>query len=178
MIRLPKFVPELRSQGLLLRDLVEADIPAWFERATDAESADLAGDPVPDSIAEGGPWLQRHRDRFRNGRGIRWAIVPAGAATSVGTIGLSFPAARDGTAELSVVVARRHWRQGVASSALSLVTQYAFEHLGVAQLSAEVLQRNAASIRLLEKCGFRRIRVNPPTEDEPEELVLYSLSMT
>jgi [ribosomal protein S5]-alanine N-acetyltransferase len=43
-------VPELIGTLIRLRELNEDDIPGWFSRATDAESADLAGDPIPASI--------------------------------------------------------------------------------------------------------------------------------
>lgn len=96
----PTAVPELLADEARLRALTETDIPGWFERATDAESADLAGDPVPRSIDEGILWLQRQRDRFGSGRGIRWAIVPAGSDVSVGTVSLSLPAVGGDAAEL------------------------------------------------------------------------------
>ena len=41
-IEFPDAVPELVGSAVVLRELVEADTSAWFARATDAESADLA----------------------------------------------------------------------------------------------------------------------------------------
>ena len=46
----PDAVPALFSDMLYLRELMEDDVPAWFERASDPESAVLAGDPIPESI--------------------------------------------------------------------------------------------------------------------------------
>ena len=60
----PAATPPLVGATLRLRELTEDDIPSWFECATDRESADLAGDPVPSSSDEGAAWLQRHRARF------------------------------------------------------------------------------------------------------------------
>jgi [ribosomal protein S5]-alanine N-acetyltransferase len=60
----PDAVPELTRATVVLLERTEADISAWFERATDIESADLAGDPVPESIELGTAWLKRHRDWF------------------------------------------------------------------------------------------------------------------
>jgi [ribosomal protein S5]-alanine N-acetyltransferase len=89
LLNVPDGVPDLFAESVHLRALTEDDIPAWFERATDAQVADLAGDPIPESIDVGLQWLQRHRDRFRQKTAIRWAIVPTGSVGSVGTVGLT-----------------------------------------------------------------------------------------
>lgn len=169
----PQAIPVLKDQRVLLRPLTEADIPAWFARATDAESADLAGDPVPGSIDEGMRWLQVARDRFAAQSGLRWAIAPHGEPSSVGTVGLL--AKSEAEVELGVVIARAWWSQGIGTAAVGLAVEYAFKHLSVRELRAHVLERNPASIRLLEKVGFIRCGVVPPTDAEPEELLLYCL---
>lgn len=175
-INFPSTFPELRGTSLRLRELCESDIPAWYERATDVESADLAGDPVPASIAVGNAWLQRQRDHFRQETGIRWAIVPAGLAVSVGTIALSIRSDEERTADLGVVIARAHWGRGVGTSAAELVVRYAFDTLGLARIRAEALKRNVASIRLLGKTGFRWVCDLPPSAAEPEEMVSHALA--
>lgn len=174
--RFPATHPSLATPALHLRPLTEADIPAWFARATDADSAALAGDPIPASIAEGEAWLARHRQRFAEQTALRWAIVPADARESAGTIGLALPTPGAATAALGFVIARAHWSRGLASEAASAVIAYAFETLGLAALEAEALRRNAASRRVLAKLGFRHLRAVPPTPADPEEADLYVLA--
>jgi RimJ/RimL family protein N-acetyltransferase len=77
-LNFPDEVPEFFGDTIFLREITEGDIPAWFERASDRESAVLAGDPIPESIEMGFQWLHRHPERFRQQTGIRWAIVPKG----------------------------------------------------------------------------------------------------
>lgn len=172
----PQTFPTLREASLTLRELDEDDIPAWFARASDAQAADLAGDPAPESIAAGGPWLERQRSLFRRQAGIRWAIAPAGAAVSAGTVGLTLNAAEEGVAELGIVIARAQWGQGIGTAAARLAVRYGLFELRLREIRAEVLQRNPASIRLLEKAGFRKVRDLPPTDVEPEVMILYALS--
>jgi [ribosomal protein S5]-alanine N-acetyltransferase len=179
VLNFPEAVPELSGNLVHLRELTEDDIAPWFARATDAESANLAGDPIPNSIAMGLPWLSRHRERFQQRRAIRWAIVPNGATVSVGTVGLAITSEADGTAELSIVVARACWGKGIGTAAAKQVNDYAFNTLGLVQIRAEVLQRNLASRRLLEKTGFDLLRAvpgNPQSGGDTEDCLLYSLS--
>lgn len=178
-LHFPAAVPALSFGTVTLRELTEADIPAWFERATDREAADLAGDAVPTSIDQGAAWLQRHRDRLRQQTALRWAIVPVGCNGSVGTIGLSWSGPSPGVADQGIVIGRAHWGQGIGSSALQAVVRHAFGALGLAAIQAEVLQRNRASIRLLEKAGFRRLRAttaDPPASSPHDDGFLYGLA--
>lgn len=174
----PETVPELLGDAVRLRALAEEDVPAWFERASDPESSLLSGDPIPASIDEGLGWLQRHRERFRQQRGIRWAIVPQGSIESVGTIGLTITSREDRIAELGAVIGRACWGKGIGTSAARLVVRYAFDTLGLAEIRAEFLQSNVASRRVLEKLGFRfqcTVPSDPPSDDGTQDGDLYVL---
>jgi ribosomal-protein-alanine N-acetyltransferase len=178
-LHFPDAVPALFTDMLYLRELTKDDVPAWFERASDPESAVLAGDPIPESIEMGVQWLRRHRERFRQQAGIRWAIVPKGSTDSVGTIGLDITSREKRIAELGIVIGRAYWGQGIGTSAAHLVTGYAFGTLGLAEIQAEALQRNLASRRLLERIGFRLLRTipgDPHSETDFEDCFLFVLS--
>ena len=178
-LHFPDALPALFGDKVSLRELTEDDVPAWFARASDPESAVLAGDTIPESAEMGVHWLQRHRERFRQQAGIRWAIVPKGSTDSVGTIGLTITSKAERRAELGIVIGRANWGKGIGISAAQLVTGYAFSTLGLAEMHAEVLQRNLASRRLLEKLGFHLLRTipgDPHSETDFEDCYLFVLS--
>ena len=178
-LHFPDAVPALFGDTVYLRELTHDDVPAWFERASDPESAVLAGDPIPESIEMGFQWLQRHRERFRRQAGIQWAIVPKGSTDSVGTIGLAITSKEECIAELGIVIGRAYWGKGIGTSATHLVIDYAINILSLVEIQAEVLQCNMASIRLLEKVGFRLMRTipdDPRSNTDSEDFFLYVLS--
>ena len=175
----PDAVPTLLGNMVDLRERTQDDVPAWFARASDPESAVLAGDPIPESIELGVHWLQRHRERFHQHAGIRWAIVPKDSTESVGTIGLTITSNEERIAELGIVIGRAYWGKGIGTAAAQLVTGYAFSTLGLAEMHAEVLQRNRASRRLLEKVGFHLLRTipgDPQSDTDVEDCFLFVLS--
>lgn len=181
MLHFPSAVPTLFRDTLYLRELTEDDVPAWFERASDPESAMLAGDPIPESVEMGVHWLERHRERFRQQTALRWAIVPNGSTESVGTIGLTITSKQERVAELGIVIGRAYWGKGIGTSAVRLVVDYAFSTLGLAEIQAEVLQRNLASRRVFEKVGFQLLRMipgDPHSDTDFEDCFLFALSST
>lgn len=149
--------PKLTTPRLVLRAPSERDIPAWFARATDVESASLAGDPVPVDISAGERWFARSRQRLADGKAIQWSIDQAGVSDAIGTITLSFGAADAKAAALGIVLARAHWGHGLGSEAAREVLRYAFENLALEQVTAEAAARNFASLRVLAKLGFKLI---------------------
>jgi ribosomal-protein-alanine N-acetyltransferase len=149
--------PRLTTPRLVLRAPEERDIPAWFARATDVESASLAGDPAPADISAGKRWLARSRRRFLDGKAIQWSIDHDGVAGAIGTVTLSFDAVDAEAAALGFVLGRAHWGQGLGTEAAREVLRYGFETLSLEQVTAEAAERNPASLRLLAKLGFRHV---------------------
>ena len=84
-------------------------------------------------------------------------MIRNGDKELIGAIGLK-PEAGPGAhrAEIGYWLARPWWGQGVTTEAVRALTRYAFEELGLRRLVAQVYPWNQASIRVLEKCGFRR----------------------
>ena len=58
--------------------------------------------------------------------------------------------------ELGYWLGELHWGKGLVTEAAGEVTTYAFETLGLHRVFATPFTKNAASIRVLEKLGFRR----------------------
>ncbi len=59
-------------------------------------------------------------------------------------------------AEVSYYLSPDMWKKGIITEALKLVLSFGFEDLKLNRIQACVLPENAASLRVLEKNGFRR----------------------
>lgn len=130
----------------ILREVIETDLPVFFEQQIDREACRLAA------------FEPRERETFFR----HWATILADPAVMARTIVrdgevvgnvVSFPSA--GHREVGYWVGKSYWRQGLASAALS-----EFLELETTRpLRALVAEHNAGSTRVLLKCGFRRIGV-------------------
>ena len=61
----------------------------------------------------------------------------------------------NGIAEIGYGILEEYRRQGYATEAVRAACRWAFRHAEVKSLEAETETENAASQRVLEKCGFR-----------------------
>jgi ribosomal-protein-alanine N-acetyltransferase len=75
----------------------------------------------------------------------------------VGSVGITPQSGwRDHLGEIGYWVAEAHWGKGIATAALSQMTDYGFNNRKFRKLYAPVLAPNVASMRVLEKCGYKR----------------------
>lgn len=60
-----------------------------------------------------------------------------------------------------MIGSKDHWGRGLATEIVGLLCNYAFSLLGFNKLTAEVVSENKASVRVLEKNGFKLFGTNP-----------------
>jgi ribosomal-protein-alanine N-acetyltransferase len=66
----------------------------------------------------------------------------------------------DGT-EIGYIIDRAFWGKGIASMAVKAVMEFALNELKLPQLLALVNDENTASIKIVEKLGFKRSPAKP-----------------
>jgi RimJ/RimL family protein N-acetyltransferase len=124
-----------------LREVVAADLDAFFDHQRDPEATALADFPAPDRSAFDAHWAQILRDESVV---VRTVMVDGAVAGNV----VSFVA--DGRREVGYWIGREFWGGGVASRALALFLAEQRER----PLFAATSPRNVASQRVLAKAGF------------------------
>ena len=144
-----------------LRDFGEEDLAIFFEHQRDELALRMAAFPSRGRDAFLTHW---RTNVLRPGNLIRTVVVDGGVAGYVSSW------EQDGPRLVAYWIGREHWGKGVATRALS-------EFLSIERtrpLHAYVAEHNAGSIRVLEKCGFRRSarETTPPAEDGVTEVLL------
>lgn len=59
------------------------------------------------------------------------------------------------TAELGYFIAEKYWNKGIASKSVAMITKFGFESLHLTRIYAGIFETNKASMRILEKNGFK-----------------------
>jgi RimJ/RimL family protein N-acetyltransferase len=147
---------------ILLRDVVEEDLPVLFEQQLDSDATWMAAFPSRDRDAFMAHW---------EGKILGNAAVIAKTILLDGEIAGNIVCFElDGTPLVGYWIGKEFWGKGVATRALR-------ELLGqvtTRPMHAHVARHNVGSIRVLEKCGFRVLREEKVTVlgEELEELVM------
>lgn len=128
---------------VLLRDVTERDLPLLFEHQRDPDANRMAGFPPRDREA----FTEHWRGILDDPSKVAKAVVFRGTVT-----GNVVSWEQDGRREIGYWIGRDHWGRGIASEAVAQLLRLVAER----PLYACVAVHNAASIRVLEKCGFVR----------------------
>jgi RimJ/RimL family protein N-acetyltransferase len=142
----------------VLREVVEADLPVFYEHQRDPEAAAMAAFPSRDR----GPFMAHWAKTLADDTAVTRTVVLDGEVA--GNIGCW---EADGRRFVGYWIGREFWGRGLATQALAELVAV----VDTRPLHAHVVRSNVASIRVLEKCGF--VEVGRHTaEDGIEELVL------
>jgi RimJ/RimL family protein N-acetyltransferase len=87
----------------------------------------------------------------------KWMILDRGSKLPIGDSGL-LVLGEQGWIDLGFRLAQQYWGKGLATEAASAWVRVAFDELHIERLGAFAHSKNAASIRVLEKLGFRAER--------------------
>jgi RimJ/RimL family protein N-acetyltransferase len=150
------------AREVRLRSVEDRDIDVFFHHQTDPRATEMAAFPA------------RDRDQFQ----AHWAKIRADDTAIVRTIVADGVVAgnigswqQNGQRLLGYWVGREHWGRGVATKALARFVDV----VSTRPLHAHVAVHNVGSIRVLEKCGFRRDHVQeaiaPAPDDGIEEFI-------
>lgn len=147
-----------------LRPVEDADLGTFFEHQADPEANEMAAFPARGKEQFAAHWARIRADDTAVLRTIVADGTVAGYITSW---------EQEGQRLIAYWVGREHWGRGVATQALAQftrqVTAQFTRQVTARSLQAHVAAHNAGSIRVLEKCGFRRGRVQEATAPAPDD---------
>lgn len=148
-------LPVLQGRLCQLRSLTLADAPSLQRHADDPAVAHnlFDGFPSPYTLATAEHWCTAmcREPAF----GHVWGMAVAGEV--IGCISVRPDAGwMRCNAEVGYWVGQAHWRCGIASEALGLVSDWAWAHLPeVTRLYAPIFARNAGSQAVARRCGYQ-----------------------
>ena len=150
------------TPAVRLRSVEDRDLDVFFDQQADPQAVEMAAFPARDKDQFAAHWAKVRAD---DALVLRTIVADGMVAGNIG----SWP--DSGQQLLGYWVGREHWGRGVATQALALLV----DEMSIRPLFAHVAVHNAGSIRVLEKCGFRRDRVQeagaPAPDDGIEELI-------
>jgi len=171
-------LPTLQTPRLTLRPPVDSDVPALFAIFRDAESMRYWSRPEMTDPAEAEALLRDVKRLAETGTLFQWGLARREDDLVIGTCTLHRIDRDNRRAEIGYILRRDHWGQGLATEALAALFAHAFGTLGLHRLEADIDPRNAASIRLIERLGFKlegRLRERYFVAGDIQDTAFYGL---
>jgi RimJ/RimL family protein N-acetyltransferase len=171
--------PPLSAAGVVLRRLDTGDI-GWITAAcSDREmSRHIPAMPYPYSQAHARAFVQHAPQAWSDGSSAAFVIARAPGGEGLGMVGVHFPAADPGLAEVGYWLRREARGRGAATIAVRLVSGWAFGPLGIERLSLMTAPQNEASQRVAQRAGFTReglLRAWTPAADGRRDILMFAL---
>ena len=177
------FGPIIESERVMLRTPQMSDYPAWAELRASSREFLVPWEPrwAMDELTRAS-FRRRVRHYQRDLReDIGYALFIYSVATGGLVGGVTLCNVRRGVTQsctLGYWIGAQYAQQGYMTAAVRAVVPYVFDSLDLHRLEAACLPTNTASMRLLEKTGFRReglarryLRINGGWQDH----LLYAL---
>jgi RimJ/RimL family protein N-acetyltransferase len=155
--------PTRHTRQLVLRAPEAADVDPLFAIQGDADAMRFTW-CAPDRDATAA-FLASHAARFAEDGFAPWTALLREDGRVAGWGGLNRdPKATHYGVEVAYFFDRRCWGRGLATELVQESLAHAFEDLALPEVGAFVRPENRASVRVLEKNGFARLRFVPELE--------------
>ena len=136
-----------------LRNIDPNDLPTLYEFQLDKESNQLAAVNPRNTDQFHGHWDKILHDTSVTVRAVQVGGQLAGCISCFNS---------DGQDSIGYWIGREFWGRGIATQALSLL----LDDVSIRPLHARVAVSNTASLRVLEKCGFKIVGHQHSSADE------------
>lgn len=136
-----------------IRSYRRDDARALVKHADNPKVASTIRDrfPSPYTPSDADAWLDRMLTQDPE-----TCFAIASSEELIGGIGLEFQVdVHRRTAEIGYWLGEEFWGRGIATAAVRAFTRFAFESYDVERLFAGIFETNPASVRVLEKAGYR-----------------------
>lgn len=160
-----------------LRPIQLADVSAWYTylsipEVTEHTSWNLSSEKDLEQLV---------KTHLENGpeSPIRFAILDKLSNQLIGTIGFHSLSSVSSTGELAYDIHPSFWGRGIATDVCKLVVNWGLSVHSFTRILAYVLETNAASVRVVEKSGFRFERMlenHRVVRGVPRDFYLYSVT--
>lgn len=172
-------LPTLHALRLRLRALTPADTDEVFAVFSDPLVMRYWSSPPMTGPDQAAGYIEQIRAWFASRGGLQWGIaLDDDDDRIIGTVTLCAFALEHRRCEIGYALGADCWGQGLAGEAVARALAFAFDELDLARIEADVDPRNDASIRLLERLGFRReglLRARWRVAGEVQDALMYGL---
>ncbi|MGB3205642.1 MAG: GNAT family N-acetyltransferase [Crinalium sp.] len=171
------YLPDLKTQRLVLRKIKLSDAEDMFEYASDPVVAKYTTWTAHQSIEHSKRFVNKILEFYNTHQLTVWGIVDTNGKF-IGTCGFGELQLIDARAELGYALSRKYWGKGYMTEAVTAVINFGFSNMPLNRIEARCEPENIASLRVLEKVGMKYeglLRQHIYSKGTYHDLKIYSI---
>ena len=149
----------LENDIISLRALESKDLDLLFSIENDPLFWEVSNTLAPYSRQLLGQYLKNADQDIFEAKQLRLVIARKEDKTALGLVDLFDFNPHHQRAGIGILILKKHQKNGYALNALEVLLQYAFEHLDIHQLYANIPVSNKNSLRLFKKLNFIEVGI-------------------
>ncbi|QTE22813.1 GNAT family N-acetyltransferase [Polaribacter cellanae] len=168
----------LKNKNISLRALEPEDLEFLFQIENDESFWEVSHTQTPFSKYVLKQYLENAHLDIYEAKQLRLIIEENSSKKAIGTIDLFDFNPQHKRAGIGILIHPDFQKNGFASEALSLLINYAFSHLNLHQLYANITVDNTKSISLFEKHHFKKVGIKKDwilSEGKYKDEILFQL---
>jgi len=143
--------PVLKTNRLILRNLLESDVDAIFKLRSNPETMKFIPRPLATSKEEAMNHIQLIQNKTKENEGINWAICLQENFELIGIIGHYRIKPEHFRSEIGYMLLPEFQSNGIMTEAIKEVVKYGFNEMDLNSIEGIIDPKNSASGRVLEK---------------------------
>ena len=151
----PELLPQLETSRLLLRSFRPEDAEDVFLYAGDPEVTRFVRFATHAGVEDSRKYIETSSAQSAEHQLGPWALELKATGRVIGACGFHHISLEDQRVEIGFVVAREHWKLGYAPEAVRRLLDYVFRERRLNRVEAFCNVENAASEKVLLRCGFQ-----------------------
>ncbi|GAB4509234.1 MAG: GNAT family N-acetyltransferase [Anaerolineae bacterium] len=148
--------PVLETERLMLREITLKDTAAVFAIRGDYEVTKYNIGAAYLDMAQASSLIVSIKGDYLHKRAVRWGMVLKDTGEFVGMCGYNYWNQQDFRASIGYDLLRSQWGKGLMPETLRAVIAFGFQQMNLNRIEADTSLNNIASVRVLQKLGFRQ----------------------
>lgn len=150
------YFPIITTQRLTLREMTTRDISALFKLFSNDAVTRYNDVDTFKHMNEAESLLGFLQERFDHRIGLRWGIcLKSHDEMFLGTCGYNAWSRHNACGKIGYDLMPAYWGKGIMTEAVHGIVQFGFRYMQLNRIEADVTLNNHASVRVLEKVGFK-----------------------
>ena len=148
-------IPKMETERLILRKIVIDDVEDMYEYSKDNSVTEYLTWSAHIDRSYTLEYINYLQARYKTGDFYDWGVVVKESGRMIGTCGFTRFDYVNNSAEIGYVLNSDYHGHGIATEAVTKILEFGFDRLNLNRIEGRYMVENAASRRVMEKCGMR-----------------------